>query len=85
MNGKKILAALLTATVMFSAGCSGKIKTGKGMQEETPYAYVVSQLGADVMPVMSYIAPMGEITINGQSYPSSVTDEVYSKIKLDSK
>ena len=60
MNGKKILAALLTATVMFSAGCSGKIKTGKVMQEETPYAYVVSQLGADVMPVMSYIAPMGE-------------------------
>ena len=81
MNGKKILAALLSASVMFSAGCSGKIKTGKVMQEETPYAYVVSQLGADVMPVMSYIAPMGEITIDGQSYPSSVTDEVYSKIK----
>ncbi len=51
------------------------------MQEETPYAYVVSQLGDDVMPVMSYIAPMGEITIDGQSYPSSITDDVYSKMK----
>jgi len=72
---------MLTASVLFSGGCGGKIKTGKVMQEETPYAYVISQLGDDVMPVMSYIAPMGEITIDGQSYPSSITDDVYSKMK----
>ncbi len=78
----KITAAALALTTLFAAGCKkDKIKTGKVMPEETPYAYTVSQLGDDVMPIMSYIAPMGEVTVDGQTYPSSITDEVYSKLK----
>ena len=78
----KITAAALALTTLFVAGCKkDKIKTGKVMPEETPYAYTVSQLGDDVMPIMSYIAPMGEVTVDGQTYPSSITDEVYSKLK----
>ena len=62
----KITAAALALTTLFAAGCKkDKIKTGKVMAEETPYAYTVSQLGDDVMPIMSYIAPMGEVTVDG--------------------
>ena len=80
MNSKKILAAVLSAFVLFSTGCGGKIKTGKVMEEEQPYAYTVSQVGDTVMPIMSYIAPMGEVTVDGQKFPSSITDGVYSKM-----
>ena len=67
MNSKKILAAMLTASVLFSGGCGGKIKTGKVMQEETPYAYVISQLGDDVMPgIAATLKSRDDIGLGGQ-------------------
>lgn len=78
----RIVAIMLVMFVSFSCGCKNdEIQTGKVMKEETSYAYVVSGLGGDVMPIMSYIAPMGEVSIDGAVYPSSITDSVYSKLQ----
>lgn len=64
---------LATASI---GGCS--VKTGAVMAAETPYAYTISQLGDDVMPVMSYIAPTGGFSYEGEDYPSLITDKVYA-------
>lgn len=71
------LAAVTAASLFPSCG----VKTGKVMAVETPYAYTISQLGTDEMPIMSYIAPLDEHEINGVTYPSLVTDDMYAKLQ----
>ncbi len=67
------LSLLLAATSFFCNACGGSTS-----EPETPYAYTVSQLGEDVMPIMSYIAPTDSFSYDGTEYPSLITDEVYA-------
>ena len=83
---KKKMSIALVGLICLSAfsGCKEpeeEIKTGAVMEVEKSNAYVVSQLGEDVIPVSLYVGPTPSYTNSGVNYPSLITDEVYQNLK----
>lgn len=81
---KKTVSLLLTVALScgVASGCSEKIKTGAVMEAEDSYAYVIPQLGDEVMPIVSYTNPNGtHTTQSGTTYQSLITDETFRKIE----
>ncbi len=77
---RKILSIALTVSMALSlmTGCGPQ--TGAVMEAEKSDAYVIPQLGDDVMPISIYVSPVGTHAVNGVEYPSLITEATYQKL-----
>jgi len=82
MKAIRKIIPLLTGMMVCASfpGCQGGIKTGPVMEVEKSDAYVVSQLGDEVMPIAIYVSPTPKHSAGGTEYPSLITEETYQKL-----
>lgn len=79
-----LFAALLVGVAAIAAGCGGENGENYKLTEKgTSLSYGsldMHGLGTDVMPISGFIGPTDLYNLNGYSYPSIVTDEVYERL-----
>ncbi|MBQ8295421.1 MAG: hypothetical protein IJX87_03195 [Clostridia bacterium] len=58
-----------------------KVKRAAAHEKWPVYTFTFDPFAEDVMPVGGYIAPFGGYELNGETYASTVTDEIYKEVK----